>query len=160
LNEPSDQQARKRILEELNTTFLVEAGAGSGKTTSLVGRLLALIESGTAKMEHIAAITFTNKAADEMKERFRIALERKTADIEGETRERMEEALANLDQIFIGTIHAFCSSMLRERPIEAGLDPSFEEMDDEMNRAFHDQCWDEYLIQLQEEEREVLASFA
>ncbi|MBU5445400.1 UvrD-helicase domain-containing protein [Paenibacillus sp. MSJ-34] len=159
MNEPSDQQARKRILEEMNTTFLVEAGAGSGKTTSLVGRLLALIESGTAKMEHIAAITFTNKAADEMKERFRIALERKTADIEGETRERMEEALANLDQIFIGTIHAFCSSMLRERPIEAGLDPSFEEMDDEMNRAFHDQCWDEYLIQLQEEDSEALASF-
>ncbi len=147
-------------MEELNTTFLVEAGAGSGKTTSLVGRLLALIESGTAKMEHIAAITFTNKAADEMKERFRIALEQKTADVEGETRERTEEALANLDQIFIGTIHAFCSSMLRERPIEAGLDPSFEEMDDEMNRAFHDQCWDEYLIQLQEEDSEALASFA
>ncbi|WP_201318255.1 exodeoxyribonuclease V subunit beta [Paenibacillus sp. EPM92] len=160
MNEPSDQQARKRILEELNTTFLVEAGAGSGKTTSLVGRLLALIETGTAKMEQIAAITFTNKAADEMKERFRIALERKAADVEGETRERMEEALANLDQIFIGTIHAFCSSMLRERPIEAGLDPSFEEMDDEMNRAFHDQCWDEYLIQLQEGDSEALASFA
>lgn len=159
MNEPSDQQARKRIVEELDTTFLVEAGAGSGKTTSLVGRLLALIESGTAKMEHIAAITFTNKAADEMKERFRIALERKAADVEGENRDRLEEALANLDQIFIGTIHAFCSSMLRERPIEAGLDPSFEEMDDEMNRAFHDQCWDEYLIQLQEEDSEALASF-
>ena len=160
MNEASDQQARKRILEELNTTFLVEAGAGSGKTTSLVGRLLALIETGTAKIEQIAAITFTNKAADEMKERFRIALERKAADVEGETRQRLEEALANLDQIYIGTIHAFCSSMLRERPIEAGLDPSFEEMDDEMNGAFHDQCWDEYLIQLPEEGSEALASFA
>ncbi|MFC4601133.1 UvrD-helicase domain-containing protein [Cohnella hongkongensis] len=159
MNEASDQQARKRILEELSTTFLVEAGAGSGKTTSLVGRLLALIETGTAKIEQIAAITFTNKAADEMKERFRIALERKAADAEGETRGRLEEALANLDQIFIGTIHAFCSSMLRERPIEAGLDPSFEEMVDEMNRAFHDQCWDEYLIRLQERDPEALASF-
>lgn len=159
MNEPSDQHARKRILEELNTTFLVEAGAGSGKTTSLVGRLLALIETGTAKIGRIAAITFTNKAADEMKERFRMALERKAADVEGETRERLEEALANLDQIFIGTIHAFCSSMLRERPIEARLDPSFEEMDEEANRAFHDQCWDEYLIRLQEEDREALASF-
>ena len=159
MNEASDQQARKRILEELSTTFLVEAGAGSGKTTSLVGRLLALIETGMAKIEQIAAITFTNKAADEMKERFRIALERKAADAEGETRGRLEEALANLDQIFIGTIHAFCSSMLRERPIEAGLDPSFEEMDDEMNRAFHDQCWDEYLIRLQEGDPEALASF-
>lgn len=159
MNEASDQQARKRILEELSTTFLVEAGAGSGKTTSLVGRLLALIETGTAKIEQIAAITFTNKAADEMKERFRIALERKAADAEGETRGRLEEALANLDQIFIGTIHAFCSSMLRERPIEAGLDPSFEEMDDETNRAFHDQCWDEYLIRLQEGDPEALASF-
>lgn len=160
MNEPSDQQARMRILEELNTTFLVEAGAGSGKTTSLVGRLLALIETGTAKMEHIAAITFTNKAADEMKERFRIALERKAAGADGKSRERLEEALANLDQIFIGTIHAFCSSMLRERPIEAGLDPSFEEMDDEMNRAFHDLCWDEYLIRLQEGNSEALSSFA
>ncbi|SDJ83999.1 UvrD-helicase domain-containing protein [Paenibacillus naphthalenovorans] len=160
MNERSDQHARARIVEELNTTFLVEAGAGSGKTTSLVGRLLALIETGTAKMEHIAAITFTNKAADEMKERFRIALERKAADAVGESRERLEEALTNLDQIFIGTIHAFCSSLLRERPIEAGLDPSFEEMDDELNRAFHDQCWDEYLIQLQEEDSQILQSFA
>ncbi|MCZ8511471.1 UvrD-helicase domain-containing protein [Paenibacillus filicis] len=159
MNEPSDQHARTRILEELDSTFLVEAGAGSGKTTSLVGRLLALIETGTAKIEQIAAITFTNKAADEMKERFRIALERKAADVEGETRDRLEEALSNLDQIFIGTIHAFCSSMLRGRPIEAGLDPTFEEMDEEMNRAFHDQCWDEYLIRLQEEDSEALASF-
>lgn len=159
MNEASDQQARKKILEELSTTFLVEAGAGSGKTTSLVGRLLALIEIGTAKIEQIAAITFTNKAADEMKERFRMALERKSADAEGETRGRLEEALANLDQIFIGTIHAFCSSMLRERSIEAGLDPSFEEMDDETNRAFHNQCWDEYLIRLQEGDPEALASF-
>ncbi|MEF3313436.1 UvrD-helicase domain-containing protein [Paenibacillus sp. GYB004] len=160
MNEPSDQHARTRILEELDTTFLVEAGAGSGKTTSLVGRLLALIETGTAKIEQIAAITFTNKAADEMKERFRMALERKAADVvEGEIRDRLEEALSNLDQIFIGTIHAFCSSMLRERPIEAGLDPTFEEMDEEMNRAFHDQCWDEYLIRLQEEDSEALASF-
>lgn len=94
-----------------------------------------------------------------MKERFRLALERKAADAEGETSGRLEEALANLDQIFIGTIHAFCSSMLRERPIEAGLDPSFEEMDDETNRAFHDQCWDEYLIRLQEGDPEALASF-
>jgi ATP-dependent helicase/nuclease subunit A len=160
LNENSDQQARKRIVEDLNTTFLVEAGAGSGKTTCLVGRLLALIESGTARAGQIAAITFTNQAADEMKERFRIALERKTAGVKGKAGERMEEALASLDQIFIGTIHSFCSSMLRERPIEAGLDPSFEEMDEEMNRAFHDQCWDEYLIQLPEEERKTLASLA
>ncbi|MFC0212430.1 UvrD-helicase domain-containing protein [Paenibacillus chartarius] len=160
MNERSDQHARTRILEELDTTFLVEAGAGSGKTTSLVGRLLALIETGTAKIEHIAAITFTNKAADEMKERFRIALERKAADSACESRKRMEEALANLDQIFIGTIHSFCSSLLRERPIEAGLDPSFEEMDDELNRAFHDQCWDEYLVRLQEEDSRILPSFA
>lgn len=160
MNEPSDQHARTRILEELDTTFLVEAGAGSGKTTSLVGRLLALIETGTAKTGQIAAITFTNKAADEMKERFRIALERKSMTAEGcETRERLAEALANLDQIFIGTIHAFCSSLLRERPIEAGLDPSFEELDDEANRAFHDQCWDEYLIRLLEEDREAVTSF-
>ena len=126
---PADQADRDRIANDLDTTLLVEAGAGSGKTTSLVGRLLALIESGI-RVDQIAAITFTNKAADEMKERFRLALEKaywKSEDHSLE-RERLSEAMGNLDLIFIGTIHSFCGSILRERPIEAGLDPSFEEL--------------------------------
>lgn len=150
----ADQTDRDRILTDLDTTLLVEAGAGSGKTTSLVGRLLALIESGV-RVDQIAAITFTNKAADEMKERFRLALEkeyRKSVD-DPIARERFSVALGNLDLIFIGTIHSFCGSLLRERPIEAGLDPSFEEMDEESNKGFRARCWDDYMANLDGEER-------
>jgi ATP-dependent helicase/nuclease subunit A len=151
---PADQADRDRILKDLNTTLLVEAGAGSGKTTSLVGRLLALIESGV-QVDQIAAITFTNKAADEMKERFRLALEKAYRKSAGEPigRERLSEALRNLDLIFIGTIHSFCGSLLRERPIEAGLDPSFEEMDEESDKEFRASCWDDYMAELEGEAR-------
>jgi len=154
LTVPADQADRDRILTDLDTTLLVEAGAGSGKTTSLVGRLLALIESGV-NIGQIAAITFTNKAADEMKERFRLALEKAyRRSSEGSiVRERLSEALGNLDLIFIGTIHSFCGSLLRERPIEAGLDPSFEEMDEESDKQFRASCWDEYMAELNGEAR-------
>lgn len=156
LDTPADQADRDRILTDLNTTLLVEAGAGSGKTTSLVGRLLALIESGV-RIDHIAATTFTNKAADEMKERFRLALEkayRKSTE-DPIVRERLSEALGRLDLIFIGTIHSFCGSLLRERPIEAGLDPSFEEMEEEGDKAFRSSCWDDYMAELDGDARKL-----
>ncbi|WP_138494060.1 UvrD-helicase domain-containing protein [Paenibacillus pinistramenti] len=152
--DPADLADRSRILADLDTTLLVEAGAGSGKTTSLVGRLLSLIKSGV-KVEQIAAITFTNKAADEMKERFRLALEQAFRGAEEDflTRERLGKALENLDLIFIGTIHSFCGSLLRERPIEAGLDPSFEEMDEDQDQLFRAYCWDDYMAGLDGEAR-------
>ncbi len=149
LTAPADQTDRDRILTDLNTTLIVEAGAGSGKTTSLVGRLLALIESGVS-VSQIAAITFTNKAADEMKERFRLALEkayRRSSDASF-VRGLLSEALGNLDLIFIGTIHSFCGSLLRERPIESGLDPSFQEMDEVSDKQFRENCWDDYMAVL------------
>ncbi|WMT42264.1 UvrD-helicase domain-containing protein [Paenibacillus sp. D2_2] len=153
LTVPTDQAERDRILSDLDTTLLIEAGAGSGKTTSLVGRLLALIESG-ARVDQIAAITFTNKAADEMKGRFQLALEeacRKSSD--SLISDRLSLALSNLDLMFIGTIHSFCGSILRERPIEAGLDPSFEEIDEETDAMVRANCWDQYMAEMSEETR-------
>lgn len=154
MEQPADQADRDRILKDLDTTLLVEAGAGSGKTTSLVGRLLALIQSGV-RVDQIAAITFTNKAADEMKERFRLALEKayRATSADSVVRERLAEAMGNLDLIFIGTIHSFCGSLLRERPIETGLDPSFEEMDEETDKEFRARCWDDYMAGLKGEQQ-------
>jgi ATP-dependent helicase/nuclease subunit A len=144
-----DEKARERIREDLDTTFLVEAGAGSGKTTSIVDRMLALVRTGRAEAREIAAITFTNKAAAELSGRFRLKLEEEADKAsDREERERLEEALRQAAECYIGTIHAFCGRLLRERPIEAGVDPEFREMDETEDREFRDRCWDEYLEML------------
>jgi ATP-dependent helicase/nuclease subunit A len=151
LTRPNDWEARNRIVDDLETNLLVEAGAGSGKTTSLVGRMVSLIRTGSAQVDRIAAITFTNKAADELRERFRLALEKSLSNAEdvGE-KQRYATAMEGLDQNFIGTIHAFCGMLLRERPVEAGLDPAFRELDEQAGEEFQSRCWDDYLLQLEE----------
>ncbi|HEX6535264.1 MAG TPA: UvrD-helicase domain-containing protein [Gemmatimonadaceae bacterium] len=129
--EADDQPARDRILRDLDTNMLVEAGAGSGKTTSLVGRMLALVTRGTP-VEHIAAVTFTRKAANELRERFQMGLERGAReDVGGERGRLCERALRELDRAFLGTIHSFCARLLREHPLEVGIDPGFREVTDE-----------------------------
>jgi ATP-dependent helicase/nuclease subunit A len=151
-----DQTARNQIAQDLDTTFLVEAGAGSGKTTSLVGRMLALIETGKATAEQIAAITFTRKAADELRSRFRLELEKRLRTANEPQSGRLRQAMKEIDRCYIGTIHSFCGRLLRERPIEARLDPMFREMEEDDAEAFRDQCWDEYLMQLAEHGQEHL----
>ena len=118
-----DQEARDKITTVLNQNLLVEAGAGSGKTTSLVDRMVNLIYTGTAKIDEVVAITFTKKAADELKTRFLNVLEKKCKEeSDPDVKFLLEEALRNIEQSFIGTVHSFCARLLRERPVEAGLD--------------------------------------
>jgi len=125
---PPDQEQRDRILNDLDTNLLVEAGAGSGKTTAMVGRMVQLIRTGRAEVDQIAAVTFTRKAAAELRERFQERLEReyRSALESGDdaARDRFGRALASLDGCFIGTIHSFCGRLLRERPLEAGVPPT------------------------------------
>lgn len=150
----NDDTARERIARALDRTFLVEAGAGSGKTTSLVGRMIALVESGSAAVEQIAAITFTRKAADELKIRFRLELERRLRSAAEPQISLLRQALQEIDRCYIGTIHSFCGRLLRERPIEAKLDPMFRELEDEEEAMRRDQCWDEYLMGFSENGQE------
>jgi len=141
-----DADARRKIISDLNTTFLVEAGAGSGKTKSLVDRMLALLAAGECRINHIAAVTFTRKAAAELRGRFQTELEKKVVGMQkSETRERLAQALHFLEQSFIGTIHSFCAKLLRERPIEIALDPDFEEMEEIENSIFREKCWHAFL---------------
>lgn len=132
----SDAEARRRIRESLDESLIVEASAGTGKTTELVGRIVAVLRAGKAKIGEIAAVTFTNKAAGELKLRLRQALD--TARLESEVgRAELEDALEHLEEASIGTIHAFCAQLLRERPVEAGVDPAFAELNEqEANRLF------------------------
>ncbi|MCJ7682041.1 MAG: UvrD-helicase domain-containing protein, partial [Candidatus Aminicenantes bacterium] len=152
-DELKDKNDRDRIQQDLVTTFLVEAGAGSGKTHSLVERMIALLRSGACGIETLAAVTFTRKAAAELQERFQTTLERTYAEARDkkektpgnkeveEVWSRLGHSLRNLEQGFIGTIHSFCGRVLRERPVEAGLMPDFREMDDVEDAVYQEKGW-------------------
>jgi ATP-dependent helicase/nuclease subunit A len=155
---PVDADARRRIVEDLDKTFFVEAGAGSGKTRSLVDRMIALLQAGRCEIGTLAAVTFTRKAAAELRGRFQIKLEQGAADegLAKAARARLGRALQNLERCSIGTVHSFCARLLRERPLEIGLDPGFTEMEEIEDALFRDQCWLDFLVMVRIEGEEIL----
>jgi ATP-dependent exoDNAse (exonuclease V) beta subunit len=122
----SDDAARRVIRESIDETVIVEAAAGTGKTTELVNRILAVIREGRAEVREIVAVTFTEKAAGELKLRLRqgLELERRKAH-DSAVIHRLEQAVAKLEEAHVSTIHGFCADLLRERPVEARVDPLF-----------------------------------
>jgi ATP-dependent helicase/nuclease subunit A len=151
-----DAEARRAIREDLGVSLLVEAAAGTGKTTSLIERMTALIRTGATTVDRISAVTFTIKAAAELSERFQTSLEAAARTAAGEEKARLEAALARLDSAFVGTIHAFCARLLRERPVEAGVDPGFAEMDEPENAAARLEAWERYTERLFTDESPIL----
>lgn len=141
---PRDHKQRQAILGELDCNLMVEAAAGTGKTTSLLGRMVALIESGRCSVHTLAAVTFTRKAASELRSRFLLALEKRAGNTTGEARIRIDRAISGTQHCFIGTIHSFCARLLRERPVEARVDLSFREMEEAENRALMQVAWEEF----------------
>ncbi len=134
---PPDEPARARIREDLDHTLFVEAGAGAGKTSALVDRVVQLVESGTA-ITSIAAITFTEKAAAELRQRLRDELGRIASP-------RAEAALADLDHAPVGTLHAFARRILDDFPIDAGLPPGFDVLDPLESDMHFEDDWQELL---------------
>src|SRR5208282_2034035 len=123
----ADREARDRIVSDLDATMVVEAAAGTGKTTQLVRRIVAVVASGRTTLDKIVAVTFTEKAAGELKLRVREQIEhRRRSSAGSEERVRLDGALEKLEEARIGTIHSFCRDLLQERPVEAGIDPLFE----------------------------------
>jgi len=137
-----DQDVRDRIERDLDRTFLVEAAAGTGKTTALVRRILALVRTGRTTLVRIVAMTFTEKAAGEMKLRLRAGIEEARKTATAEEAARLERALRELEAARIGTIHGFCGDLLRERPVEAGVDPLFEVAPDAVARVLFDEAFE------------------
>ncbi|WP_407123432.1 UvrD-helicase domain-containing protein [Bradyrhizobium sp. STM 3561] len=145
MTELVDAKARDRILNDYETTLFVEAAAGTGKTTVLVGRIVGLIRSGKGTLARIVAVTFTEKAAGEMKLRLRLELEKARLHADPAERNRLDKALEELELAHIGTIHAFCGDLLGERPVEAGVDPAFKMLDDTAAEAIADQAFERWL---------------
>ena len=142
MSELVDQEARTRIAHDLDTTLVVEAAAGTGKTTALVDRILSLLRSGKATLRTLVAVTFTEKAAGEMKLRLRTEIEKSRSRATDPTeQERLNEALRQLEAAHIGTIHAFCADMLRERPVEAKVDPLFDVASEDESDRLYDEAF-------------------
>lgn len=152
-----DTLSRQKIVENIYSNFFVEAGAGSGKTTILVKRMVAMVEQGI-DVSKICAITFTKAAAGEFYARFQKALiERSTAETKpdfvptpGElgnptdiTRSRCLQALNDIDLCFMGTIDSFCNIILSEHPAKAGIPSnaavlSYDDMLSQYKKAYSD----------------------
>ncbi|MBZ5606751.1 MAG: UvrD-helicase domain-containing protein [Acidobacteriia bacterium] len=137
-----DKAARQRIRTSLSESLLVEASAGTGKTTELIARIVAVLASGATTIDHIVAVTFTNKAAGELKLRLRqeLDLARDRARTPDE-RVAVESALEHLEEACIGTIHSFCAQILRERPVEAVVDPAFEELSEQQASRIYERAF-------------------
>lgn len=119
--------------------------------------MIALLSAGKCAIRTLAAVTFTRKAAAELRGRFQVELERKVAaESDPAVRKRLSEALQNLEQCYIGTIHSFCARMLRERPIEVGLDPEFTEMEELEDGVFREKCWNEFMVKVRLEQEEII----
>ena len=117
MSSPSKQGKASQARPAPAADCVVEASAGTGKTSKLVERIVDVVAAGTP-VDRIVAVTFTHAAAGNMKLRVRQEMERR-----GEHRHARE-----LDRAFIGTIHGFCAQLLRRRPVEARVDPVFQEL--------------------------------
>ena len=178
---PADAAARKRIRDSLDESIVVEAAAGTGKTSELVTRIVEVLARGDATVDGILAVTFTEKAAGELKLRLREGLERarqsageveeadpapaggagtddgvsgdrvtdpvaKDGALPGSSRLRhLDRAIAHLEEAQVSTIHGFCADLLRERPVEAGVDPRFEVLDEQAAQRIFRQAFEAWL---------------
>lgn len=157
-NRLPDASARSVISTELESTLLVEASAGTGKTEALVNRVLTLVASGKATIDRVAVITFTVAAAAELEGRIRSAIERSLSSADGplelsrlldldsdEISKNLETALKDLDKATVSTIHAFARLLLSSYPLQAGIPPGFEVLSEiEASLAFRDE-WKAFL---------------
>lgn len=139
-----EQPQQTQAIRTIDCNVAVSAGAGSGKTRVLVERFVYILQQGQGAVQapDILAITFTRKAAGEMKERVRRLLaERAAADSSG----FWQEQLQAFERVQISTIHGLCSRILRENPVEAQLDPGFTLAEDFEGSEFMEQCLQKYL---------------
>ncbi len=142
----TDQKQRDQAISDIDESYLVEASAGTGKTTILVKRIINIIKAGKAPLEEIVAITFTEKAASELKVKLREELEKILLEQPDSPDEpRVLKALSDLERMEVATIHSFCASLLRERPVEAGVDPNFEVADELTSSLIQHEVWESWL---------------
>lgn len=131
-----EDKNREQILNDFSKNILIEAGAGSGKTTILVNRILNQIKTTEITLDKIVAITFTDKSAIELQDRFQAQLSKAFQLATGEEKQKLKKAMADADKIHISTIHSFCLGLLKEMPFEAGLSLDAKVVQDHLDIKF------------------------
>ncbi len=132
---PSLTEQQRKAVQTIDHNVLVSAGAGSGKTMVLVERYIEVLRRhADASISDLVAVTFTRKAAEEMRSRLKIRLKEIVDAARGKEKERWSTILGDVDHARIGTIHSLCDSILKAFPADAGVDPQFELLDD-LSRA-------------------------
>jgi ATP-dependent helicase/nuclease subunit A len=155
---PSQEQIP--IILDRGRDVVATAGAGTGKTRTLVARYLSLLADGLA-LRSIVAITFTKKAAREMRNRVREEVRRYQLepDLEQQERALWRQVFSDLDAARIGTIHSLCTEILRAHPAEAAIDPRFEVLDEGQTALLQAQAVDQALAWAADD-REALSLFS
>ena len=150
---PIDQTDRDRVRDDHDESVFVEAGAGTGKTRAIVDRIVAMVAVDRLELRELAAITFTEAAASELRDRIRSALEHAASGndklvTDPVERARCENALEQLDEAALTTLHGFAQRILAEHPLEAGLPPGFEVLDEIRARVEFEQRWGAFVDDL------------
>lgn len=152
---PVDHAARELISETgLGETLFVEAGAGTGKTTQLVGRIVNTVLDRKVPLSDIAAITFTEAAASELQSRIRVAFEQRIADSDtsDDVRALCREAVSDADMAAISTVHGFASRILSEFSVAANLPPRVSVLDEVSSQLANEHRWAQFVDRLHERE--------
>lgn len=150
----SDQHARDLISSDgLDQTLFVEAGAGTGKTTQLVSRIVNTVLQQDVRLSEIAAITFTEAAASELQARIRVEFEKQTLTDDAAHRLRADQAIADADLAAISTVHGFASRILTEFSVLAGLPPRVSVLDEIASQLEHERRWDRFADVLNNEQQ-------
>lgn len=150
---PIDHENREEVVHITDDNITIIAGAGTGKTTILIDKILNILKSGFAEIDEIIAMTFTEKAALEMSLRLRYKLikELENGNLSNEQYTRLKDTIKNLDSAHISTIHSFALSLIRERPIETNVSPEVKIMDDIVKEEILNDVFEDWFIEIQRE---------
>ncbi len=149
-NTMTEEQKRDAIVAHVNSNIFVEAGAGAGKTTLIVDRVLNQLKLGAVKAQQLVIITFTNKAAEELYARIEAGLRKALKDnsIAKTEKQCLEEAMSNIENMNISTIHSFCHKLLVEHALEAGLPLDVTLLNNDEEKQWKQRIFDEWFKEL------------
>src|SRR2546421_11921704 len=162
---PANSQPRELKPEQelaahtLDCHVSVTAGPGAGKTTVLVERYLEILRTQKVFVDNIVAITFTNRAANEMRERVRKEIDKLLRSCTGGERQRWLRPKRALEGAVITTIHGFCSRLLHEFPVEANVDPQFVLLDEHQAAMMLEAVVEESLAEAIYKDEEIILQF-